>query len=65
MKKVFIDCGANKGQSIDLFVNSWDDAKEYEIHSFEANKDFLWHPGILIGYIPFVGDKFSDKYSLC
>ena len=40
MKKVFIDCGANKGQSIDLFINSWDDAKEYEIHSFEANKDF-------------------------
>jgi FkbM family methyltransferase len=40
MSKVFIDCGANKGQSIDLFINSWDDAKEYEIHSFEANNDF-------------------------
>ena len=40
MRKVFIDCGANKGQSIDLFINSWDDAKEYEIYCFEANKDF-------------------------
>jgi len=40
MKKVFIDCGANHGQSIDLFINTWDDAKDYEIHSFEANPDF-------------------------
>jgi FkbM family methyltransferase len=40
MRKVFVDCGANEGQSIDLFINSWDDAIEYKIYSFEANKEF-------------------------
>ena len=40
MKKVFIDCGANVGQSILLFVNKWKDYNEYEIHSFEP------HPGL-------------------
>ena len=40
MRKIFIDCGANVGQSIDLFINNWEDAKSYEIFSFEANKDF-------------------------
>jgi len=40
VRKIFIDCGANRGQSIDLFIKSWPDSKEYEIFSFEANKDF-------------------------
>ena len=40
MKKVFIDCGANRGQSIDLFINTWADSRDYEIYSFEANPDF-------------------------
>ena len=40
MRKVFIDCGANKGQSIDLFIDGWENSIDYEIHSFEANKDF-------------------------
>lgn len=37
LKKVFIDAGANIGQSIENFINSWDDWFEYDIHSFEAN----------------------------
>lgn len=40
MKKVFIDCGANLGQSIELFIKTWDNPKDYEIHCFEANQDF-------------------------
>ena len=28
-KKVFIDCGANRGQSIDNFIDKWNDWKEY------------------------------------
>tara|TARA_R100000008_G_scaffold27421_1_gene15211 strand:+ start:8122 stop:8784 length:663 start_codon:yes stop_codon:yes gene_type:complete len=40
MKKVFIDCGANLGQSIELFIETWDNPKDYEIHCFEANQDF-------------------------
>ena len=36
MRKVFIDGGANKGQSIDLFINHHPEASEYEIHSFEC-----------------------------
>lgn len=37
MKKVFIDCGANMGQSISLFARKWKDASGYEVHSFEPN----------------------------
>ena len=40
MNKVFIDCGANRGQSIDLFIKAWDSPKDYQIHCFEANQDF-------------------------
>lgn len=48
-KKVFIDCGANLGQSIDNFINKWTDWKEYDILSYEANPR-------LISYF----DRFSD-----
>ena len=34
---VFLDCGANVGQSIDLFRNKYPDANKYEIYSFEPN----------------------------
>lgn len=36
-KKIFIDAGANIGQSINNFIKNWEDWKEYQIHSFEAN----------------------------
>ena len=36
-KKVFIDCGANIGQSINNFIKKWKDWTEYEILSYEAN----------------------------
>jgi FkbM family methyltransferase len=36
-KKVFIDCGANAGQSIDNFIKQWNDWSEYDILSFEPN----------------------------
>ena len=36
-KKIFIDCGANLGQSIDNFINHWPDWQDYTILSFEAN----------------------------
>lgn len=35
--KIFIDCGANEGQSIDNFIKKWTDWKEYSIISFEAD----------------------------
>ena len=38
MRKIFIDAGANRGQSINLFIKKKPDAKEYEIHSFECTK---------------------------
>jgi FkbM family methyltransferase len=36
-KKVFIDAGANIGQSIENFIKNWQNWREFEIHSFEAN----------------------------
>lgn len=37
MKKIFIDGGANEGQSIRSFMKNFNDWHEYEIHSFECN----------------------------
>ena len=34
---IFLDCGANVGQSIDLFRNKYPYANKYEIYSFEPN----------------------------
>ena len=36
-RKIFIDCGAHSGISVDLFRKHWKDHSEYEIYSFEAN----------------------------
>lgn len=37
MTKVFIDLGANRGQSLEVFSRKWQDWHEYQIHSFEAD----------------------------
>lgn len=42
MKKVFIDGGANIGNSIDLFHSKYPNSSEFEIHSFEPNPQ-LWN----------------------
>tara|TARA_B100000287_G_C20309695_1_gene653329 strand:+ start:71 stop:655 length:585 start_codon:yes stop_codon:yes gene_type:complete len=40
MKKVLLDCGANIGQSYDVFFKNRDDADQYEIHCFEPSPTF-------------------------
>ena len=40
MKKVLLDCGANEGQSYDVFFKNRDDADQYEIHCFEPSPTF-------------------------
>ena len=37
MKKIFIDLGFNKGQSVKFFYNLIPDSAEYEIHAFEPD----------------------------
>ena len=37
MKKVFLDGGFNKGESLDHFINIVPDAHEWEIHAFEPD----------------------------
>ena len=45
MKKVFIDCGSHDGCSVRKFLDTIDDAEEYEIHSFEPNPQLeKYHP---------------------
>jgi FkbM family methyltransferase len=39
MKKVFLDCGANKGESVRLFRERFADATEYEIFCFEPHEE--------------------------
>jgi len=68
-KKIFIDCGANMGQSIETFKRYRNDWEAFQIHSFEASpnlfsyfkpyenlKNFTFHPKavwIIDGEIPF------------
>lgn len=40
MRKIFIDCGANDGCSVELFRKSFPDHAEFEVYCFEANKKF-------------------------
>ena len=53
MKKIrFIDCGANVGQSIDWFVNNFEDLEnEIIIDSFEANRELISILEQKVGYI--------------
>lgn len=37
MRKIFLDCGAHKGESIDVFLRCFDKNNEFEIYSFEPN----------------------------
>jgi len=56
MRKVFIDGGANVGQSIEAFCNHYPNAEEYEIHSFEASQS----PNVL-GPLNTIVGAFRDK----
>jgi len=38
MRKIFIDCGAHRGESIAAFCDHYPDSEEYEIFSFEPSK---------------------------
>ena len=37
MRKVFLDCGGHKATSVKMFHKYYPNAKQYEVHSFEAN----------------------------
>ena len=52
MKKVFLDIGFNKGQSVNHFIDIVPDYKEYEIHIFEPDKRNFPHI-----------EKYCNKYS--
>jgi len=38
MRKIFIDCGAHRGESITAFCDHHSDSKEYEVFSFEPSQ---------------------------
>lgn len=40
MRKIFIDCGAHQATSVKNFKNNYPNSQEYEIFSFEGNKNF-------------------------
>lgn len=48
MRKIFLDCGAHCGCSRRKFLAEFKDASEYEIFSFEADKDLNEYCGDLI-----------------
>lgn len=51
MRKIFIDCGANNGCSVELFKSTYGDWKDYEIHCFEPNEKYT---NTLLIYTPHV-----------
>ena len=42
-RKIFIDAGANIGQSVNNFMKYWKDWEEYEIYSFECLPKLQFH----------------------
>ena len=38
MRKIFLDCGANRGQSINAFLKEFPNSNEFEIFSFEPGR---------------------------
>ena len=66
MKKIFIDLGGNKGQSIQLFLDRYPNPKDFEIHTFEPNSD-LWEilekfPATLHKEVAWIYDGEIDFY---
>lgn len=41
MRRIFIDGGANIGNSIEMFLAKYPNAEEYQIHSFECNPELF------------------------
>lgn len=37
-RKVFIDCGSNTGDTLEVFIKNWKDFRDYEVYCFEPNK---------------------------
>jgi len=40
MRKIFLDCGAHRGESVQYFCELYSDADSFEIFCFEANSNF-------------------------
>lgn len=66
MKKIFIDAGANKCDSIDWFLKSNSKSQDYEIYAFEPNplfKDcFKNKPVTLINKAVWIKDEVKHFY---
>ena len=70
MKKVFLDCGANKGQSINFALKTLLHGSEYEIHSFETlplfvtklNKHFKDDPNVTVYHAAVWDEDGRDKF---
>ncbi len=65
-RRIFIDLGGNKGQSITLFLDNYPGAEDFEIHTFEPNK-ILWEtlgtfPAILHKEIAWTHDGEMDFF---
>jgi len=43
MRKIFLDCGANEGESVKRFRHLYPDHNEYEIYCFEPHKKSTVH----------------------
>ena len=65
MKKVFIDCGANKGQSVDWLRAKYDPYEEFEVHCFEPTPNYQKYFGKKINFhntAVWIKDCFVDFY---
>jgi FkbM family methyltransferase len=63
-KKIFIDCGSNVGDTIELFLNNFESSEEYEIFAFEPNekltKNYNYENTTLINKAVWVKNENKD-----
>ena len=65
-KKIFIDCGSNAGNTIELFLNNFESSEEYEIFAFEPNKkltkNYNYENTTLINKAVWIKNENKDFY---
>ena len=65
-RKVFIDCGSNVGDTIEMFLKKFDSAETYDIFAFEPNqrltKKYHYENTVIIEKAVWIKDESKDFY---
>ena len=65
-RKVFVDCGSNIGDTIELFLKKFDSAETYDIFAFEPNqkltKNYHYENTVIIEKAVWIKNESKEFY---